>query len=406
MATTQDAWNRYSFALNNPVTHSDPTGHSVGSWFKHELHDIENWVKKNWEQILVGMALDLVMPEGALEMDSALLDSDVAGAGGDELSAEKTSDEHGTSGDSKADQQNSISCKSASFAGGTTVATEDGLKSIETIKVGQRVWAWNKTSNNVELKMVLHTMNHIETNGLIALYTQDLLVRTTQKHPFWVESQGWVQADKLKYGNPLLTLEGQVTPLLKVVSLPGSFRVFNLVVSGANTFHVADKDDLALNKSALLVHNGCDHNEARDIRNANNHGRNRNIAIANYTDRNGNILYDEHAVSGYDSQGGIDYQSGPVQHHSWGFMSGDSHTEYQLTADFHYKVESEGFLGGDPDEVDGVLKIYTERHPCATSCQGLMRKYSTLYPKMRIDVFFGEDYDVFWGSLKNGVYTR
>jgi RHS repeat-associated protein len=133
----------------------------------------------------------------------------------------------------------------ACFVAGTVVASEDGLKPIEEIKVGERVWAADERTGEVALKEVLETMSHDDFE-LVQIELGDVTIRATTEHPFWVESAGWTFASKLKPGDMVRTLNGK-EQVSKVERLRRASRVFNFEVAGFHTYFVSS--------ALVLVHN-------------------------------------------------------------------------------------------------------------------------------------------------------
>ena len=263
-ASTQDAWNRYGFALGNPVTHSDPSGHSVGSWFKHAAHDVKHWTKRHWKSALLTAAM-----MGADVAVDALTDGAATPelvAADEEVLAVEASE---TAETSVADASGDCETAAASFGPGTAIATEDGPAAIETIEVGQRVWAWNEASEDLELRTVLRTITR-HAQELVELDLQtwsddgesgrsvaETLV-TTAEHPFWVEGRGWLAAGKLQVGDGLISLTGEQVLVTGWRRLAREGTVFNLSVARAETYFVGRSGVLAHNLSCL---------EARDMAN-------------------------------------------------------------------------------------------------------------------------------------------
>ncbi len=280
----QDAWNRYAFALNNPVTHADPTGHSVGSWFKHAAHRVLKWTAKQegavlgksamgflakHSKLLTDIGLGLQVADVAAEVLSGGLatpeviaeegieaGATAAAEGAAESAAESAG---GTVGGGVEDvsaagraegggdlQQNE--CEGASFSAGTLVATEGGQKPIEDIRVGERVWAWNEATSVSELRRVLGVRSRV-ADDLLAIEVGGEHLRLTPDHPLWVEGRGWTPAAELEAGRVRLRAVGsgsrQVTA---VAGLASSEWVHSLTVSGLSNYLVSS--------DGFLSHNG------------------------------------------------------------------------------------------------------------------------------------------------------
>ncbi len=255
-ATVQDAWNRYSFALNNPVSHADPTGHSVESWFKHAAHDVKKWVKKNWKQILVGVALDALTPELAPEEDAALAT---------EMALETTSEsvgggvggaaERGTldAGGDALESQPRPQCE-GSFAAGTLIATEDGPLAIEEVRLGQKVWAKNQRDDRLQLRQVLQTLQRrargtLSVTLLDQVESQREVLSLTDEHPIWVANAGWTEAAALRVGDLVDSGRGGWLTVEDMTIVEQPTTVYNFEVTGAHSYFAGTLQ--------AWVHNTC-----------------------------------------------------------------------------------------------------------------------------------------------------
>jgi len=84
---------------------------------------------------------------------------------------------------------------------------------------------------------------------IVAIRTQDEVVRCTEDHPVWVIGRGWVKAGQLDPSDLLRCIEGGSVRVLSIERrrLERAIRVYNIVVDGGHTYHVG--------KRGLLVHN-------------------------------------------------------------------------------------------------------------------------------------------------------
>ena len=72
------------------------------------------------------------------------------------------------------------------FVPGTPVSTEDGLRPIETIKRGDRVWAYDFAADRWELRAVLKTFVSNDAERLVAVSVAGEQIRSSFHHPYWV----------------------------------------------------------------------------------------------------------------------------------------------------------------------------------------------------------------------------
>ncbi|MER5603938.1 Hint domain-containing protein [Streptomyces sp. NPDC002265] len=134
------------------------------------------------------------------------------------------------------------------FPAGTPIATADGTKKIEDIKVGDRVWAADPVTGKQTLRRVTRLFQHT-ANGLVKIAAGGREVRATAGHPFQVEGKGWVDAGDLRPGDLLEKRDGTTVAVSDVSELPGPARVFNFEVETDHTYYATDLD--------VLVHNTC-----------------------------------------------------------------------------------------------------------------------------------------------------
>ncbi|MEW8150669.1 MAG: polymorphic toxin-type HINT domain-containing protein [Candidatus Thiodiazotropha endolucinida] len=139
-------------------------------------------------------------------------------------------------------------CSRNSFSAETLVHTEDGLKPIEDISIGDLVWATDPETDERDLKAVTHLIQGDREYELFEVaFENGEVVTATADHPFFSEGQ-WVNTQSLKVGNSVLVL-GNANPII-IRSINKEVReekVFNLTVDGLHTFHIGE--------AGYLVHN-------------------------------------------------------------------------------------------------------------------------------------------------------
>ncbi|MEU9153305.1 Hint domain-containing protein [Streptomyces sp. NPDC048417] len=138
--------------------------------------------------------------------------------------------------------------KAACFPAGTPIATADGTKKIEDIKVGDRVWAADPVTGKQTLRRVTQLFRHT-ADGLVRIHADGRDVRATSEHPFQVKGKGWVDAGDLKPGDLLEKRDGTTVAVDGVSELPGPAQVFNFEVETDHTYYATGLD--------VLVHNTC-----------------------------------------------------------------------------------------------------------------------------------------------------
>jgi RHS repeat-associated protein len=134
------------------------------------------------------------------------------------------------------------------FTAGTLVATEDVLKPIEEIKVGDHVWALDPEKGEARLAEVSAAYER-KADRLYIIELEGETIETTREHPFWVRGKGWIEAGNLVEGDKVTTREKGELVIQRITVKTGEYKVYNLKVKDIHTYFVSD--------SKVLVHNAC-----------------------------------------------------------------------------------------------------------------------------------------------------
>ncbi len=144
-------------------------------------------------------------------------------------------------------------CEGLSFASATLVATSKGEQAIGTMRVGEKVLAYNPTSHKMELEPVLHVwINH--DNDLVDLTltatsestqhgktevtkTSETL-HTNKKHPFLTEERGFLPVGQITLGMHILEANGRYGVVTGWKVVPGVQVMYNLEVAQDHTYTV------------------------------------------------------------------------------------------------------------------------------------------------------------------------
>jgi hypothetical protein len=137
------------------------------------------------------------------------------------------------------------------FAAGTPIATEDGLRPIESIAVGERVWSRDEVTGADQLEPVLQrfiTQNSTVIGVDIPIdAARHEVLRVTENHRFFVPDHGWVPAHELN-GSYLVSLAARGPPMASALeSWSERTTVYNLEVENLHTYFVGE--------ARVLVHN-------------------------------------------------------------------------------------------------------------------------------------------------------
>ena len=136
------------------------------------------------------------------------------------------------------------------FVAGTAVLSSIGFVAIETIRVGDKVWAENPETGQKELKEVVQTFVN-ETEHLVHVFVKGEEIITTPEHPFYSPVKGWTAACELRAGDILVSVNGEYVIVEKIQHeiLETPITVYNFEVADFHTYYVG--------KDSILVHNVC-----------------------------------------------------------------------------------------------------------------------------------------------------
>ena len=151
----------------------------------------------------------------------------------------------------------------ACFTAGTLIQTKDGHKPIEAVRKGD--WVWSRSEHDIGEASWRRVTNHACTgekaicevsitsaSGLSETY------RTTDNHPFWVETGGedgngaFIAAGALEPGDVLRLHDGSAAYVKSVVQTDVVEPVYNFTVDGWHTYHVGELGVWVHNDSCLV----------------------------------------------------------------------------------------------------------------------------------------------------------
>lgn len=135
------------------------------------------------------------------------------------------------------------------FTAGTKVLTEDGLKNIEDIKIGDKVYALNLDNNQRELKTVTSLFKG-KSDEIYKITVNGKTIEATPKHQFYVVDKGWIRAYDLEEGDMLVAKDNQDLVIEKIEykrDEENPVEVYNLTVEGYHNYLITELE--------ILVHN-------------------------------------------------------------------------------------------------------------------------------------------------------
>lgn len=263
-------FNMFAYCLNNPINRSDPNG---------------SWSLPNWAKVAIGVAVIAVaaavtvatagaagpvMAAVNCAAQGALVGSVTQGAIGAVSGALSGAVTHRiTTGSWKGAGQAALDgaadgfmtgtitgaitgavSSGVCFVAGTTVLTAAGAAAIETIEVGDYVWAWDENTKDIALKQVVETYVN-ETDELVHVFVNGEEIICTPSHPFYSPVKSWTDAVHLRAGDILVLVNGEYVVVEKVQHelLENPVKVYNFQVEDYHTYYVSE--------SGVLVHNLC-----------------------------------------------------------------------------------------------------------------------------------------------------
>ncbi len=145
------------------------------------------------------------------------------------------------------------------FKEGTLVATEDGLKPIEEIEVGNKVLAYDEETGEQAYKKVVRLFRN-ETYEWYHIFVNDEEIVCTGGHPFYsTKYDKFVAAKDLETDDKLLFSNGEygIINRIEVEVLSEPQTTYNFEVEDFHTYYVGENE--------VLTHNKCRYYEAEDF---------------------------------------------------------------------------------------------------------------------------------------------
>jgi len=167
----------------------------------------------------------------------------------------------------------SVSLGGGCFVAGTLVATEIGLRPIEEISAGEKVYAYDREARKWILADVIEPLIHTYSGDLVTVLIGSDKIKATGNHPFWVISGDhladrpvardvpvhdqdataggrWVEARNLRVADTLLRNNGQSVRVDNVYEFNENLIVYNLEISMFHNYSVGSMGVLVHNKVA------------------------------------------------------------------------------------------------------------------------------------------------------------
>ncbi len=165
------------------------------------------------------------------------------------------------------------------FPAGTLVGTKDGLRPIETVAAGDRVWAIDLRTREWQLSGVAKTFVQDYDHVAVGITVDGETIVSTFRHPYWVLSgdqlgdrprlphhlegqlpeEGtlpgrWVDAGDMRVGDVVLLRDGRQVPVSHVDMEPSRMKVYNFNVEALHCYAVGERQVLVHNTNGDELH--------------------------------------------------------------------------------------------------------------------------------------------------------
>jgi len=128
------------------------------------------------------------------------------------------------------------------------VHTENGLKPISEIKVGDKVLSYDERTETTSYQPVMAVIQGEQRYQLISI-TLDSgeSIEATAEHPFYIKGKGWNPASSLKVGQALQLHNGTTVVVKEIDTSVRLEKVYNFTVANTHNYFVGG--------DGVLVHN-------------------------------------------------------------------------------------------------------------------------------------------------------
>ena len=129
------------------------------------------------------------------------------------------------------------------FMAGTLVATPKGDIPIEEIKVGDIVYAYDFSTEEIVGREVLMTHHLQESDVLKVTFSDGQVIKGTARHRFYEwDDKKWTKLGDFKVGDIIKTVEQEPVTIIAIEPIEGTLPVYNLTVKDFQNFFIITED--------------------------------------------------------------------------------------------------------------------------------------------------------------------
>lgn len=157
------------------------------------------------------------------------------------------------------------------FVKGTKITMSDyTIKNIEDVKIGDFVITYNEETKEQEPGKVINTVKPLRTDIVEYKLSNDVIIKSTSCHPYWVVNKGWssfnplltkelyeFDVEKIEENDIFITIDNKEVIVDKITELiTKEVTTYNLRILGNHTYYangvlVHNKDEITLSTCYL-----------------------------------------------------------------------------------------------------------------------------------------------------------
>ena len=144
------------------------------------------------------------------------------------------------------------------FTAGTLVLTAEGYKEIQTIQVGDIVWAYNDTTGQLAQKRVINVFEYERDSVYHITLANGTIIKATSDHPFFIGGC-WLKVHELQAGDVTALYNGEALAITHIEIVAQPAKVYNFEVADFHTYYVSEERVLVHNSTACKTKYGGQH---------------------------------------------------------------------------------------------------------------------------------------------------